>query len=674
MASSSVSEPAKKPIEKLKGELEKLEGKLEKLEGKLEKLKGERKELESKRDKAHAAANSAALTKDKQYEENKEKDATAQIDSTTALIDSTTALVITITKKMTGDIQGIGESHLSSPLLSSPLLSSPLLRYSRSSSHSNNTCTTTSPSPSVTTDSLASDMASLQLATANARADKECADKEAVILQYRVRELEGQLSRNVHTTTRLLEQHSSTVAGYFDNATTFDFWLPDVTTHRWADRQAWEKFNKQDASVGELSHVQPMFSSGGALFDNFPKGSSWQIVDSHASNVLGMTHDITLYLKSAIGSALGIGAVVELTGHSDSVKDYPSVDHKSKFIRDLLRVRSKSGGNRVVHGCVTDLARIVVVRLNGIGQDGTPILHKTAVLTGDDVRRVLTAFAFADPSSVGVNVVTYDVVMEEHNDDEDAVSVTVAPIQQLGRGAQGRVFEVQSTAANPSPSLFLKVLTAADGFEREVAALRALKVASAPFVPCILGVNASQSPFNFLASPVCQEIPGDASLQVVLPLIVQLVDCLKAAHGAGYVHRDVRPSNIVMRVGADHLPEVVLVDWACATRSGRGAVYYEGTVHYAATDILELLATNRDAEISPIPEHDLESLVYAVFDWTRRLSRPPLAKTCKKDAYGEIAAAWKKDIFSDETNCVHAQRLEFARKRQYENLKESFKL
>jgi hypothetical protein len=546
-------------------------------------------------------------------------------------------------------------------------------------------------------------MASLRVDVANARADKEKeradkeaalkdkeaalkdkekerADKEAAIAQYRLREVQTQLSRSIHTSTRLMEQQPETLAGYFDNADVIAFWLNSKHGEVWSNDVAWKKYNKWDNSVGETKKVQPMFSpadakgKGGELYDAFPVDSPWVIKDTHKQHVLGMTHDVTLFQKEFVGSALGIGAVIELTGHDDSVKDYPSTAHKSKFIRDLLRVRSKSGSNRVVHGCVTDLARIVVVCLMGIGQDGTPILHKTAVLTGDEVRRVLTAFAFATPSSVGVDVATYDVLMEVQ-DDEDAVSVTVAPMQQLGSGAQGRVFEVQLDAANASPLHFLKVHNAADAFAREVAALRALKKANVPFVPCILGVTVEQSQsLHFLASPVGTKIPGDVSLQVVLPLAVQLVDCLKAAHLAGYVHRDVRPSNIVMRDGADHLPEVLLVDWACAALSGSGAVYYEGTVHYAATDILELLAINRHTEISPIPAHDLESLVYAVFDWTRRLSHPALAKACTNDAYGEIAAAWKKDIASNEANRVHAQRLEFARNCQYEDLKESFKL
>jgi hypothetical protein len=489
---------------------------------------------------------------------------------------------------------------------------------------------------------------------------------ERNLAQLQVQQLKSSLKKHVHTTSLLIEQATDVIANYFTKAPISPtFWLDDAERHQvWSDDESWKKYNILNKEVGETNEVQPMFSSNGALYASFPVDSPWTINDTHKQHVLGMSHDVTLFLKTAVGSAIGIGAVIELTGHDDSVKDYPSTVHKSKFIRDLLRVRSKSGGNRVVHGCVTDLARIVAVCLMGIGDDGTPILRKTAVLTGDDVRRVLSAFAFAEPSSVGVNVARYDVVMEENKDVEDAAPVTFVPMQHLGSGAQGRVFEAQSNAAE---SLFLKVHNDFNGFQREVAALRALNTTDVLSVPCILGVGVDASPpqLHFLASPVCKQIPCDASLQLVLSLAAQLVNCLEAVHMAGFAHRDVRPSNIVMRDGADGKAEVVLVDWACAVVIRNVAVDYEGTVHYAAADILNALADDRRAKIVPNASHDLESLVYSVFGWARVAS----ALLLDKEKYAAITSAWSDDV---QHHSVHIRRLELARACDYSALRESF--
>ncbi len=45
------------------------------------------------------------------------------------------------------------------------------------------------------------------------------------------------------------------------------------------------------------------------------------------------------------------------------------------------------------------------------------------------------------------------------------------------------------------------------------------------------------------------------------------------------------------------------------------------------------------------PEHDLESLVYTIFDRTREILKRPDVLTIDKAAIGDIIASWEKEIW-----------------------------
>lgn len=84
-----------------------------------------------------------------------------------------------------------------------------------------------------------------------------------------------------------------------------------------------------------------------------------------------------------------------------------------------------------------------------------------------------------------------------------------------------------------------------------------------------------------------------------------LVDCLRAAHKAGVVHRDVRPDNIMQ----DSEGRISLIDWGFAHRKTPTATIpeFQGTFQYASE---EVLASAISGELrKPQPKDDLASLV-----------------------------------------------------------------
>ncbi len=64
-------------------------------------------------------------------------------------------------------------------------------------------------------------------------------------------------------------------------------------------------------------------------------------------------------------------------------------------------------------------------------------------------------------------------------------------------------------------------------------------------------------------------IAGDVRLQMVTPVIVRIAEVLSAIHRAGFIHRDLKPGNIMM-VLKDGRPEPLLADFGSAAARAAG--------------------------------------------------------------------------------------------------------
>ncbi|WP_409331939.1 protein kinase domain-containing protein [Trujillonella humicola] len=104
---------------------------------------------------------------------------------------------------------------------------------------------------------------------------------------------------------------------------------------------------------------------------------------------------------------------------------------------------------------------------------------------------------------------------------------------------------------------------------------------------------------------------GPLPLPTALSVVAQLAEALDAAHADGLVHRDVKPSNVLL-TGAPADPFVYLVDFGIARSSGDGAAITQtgtaiGSYEYMAP---ERFVTGRDVD----PRVDVYSLACVLYE------------------------------------------------------------
>ncbi|KAM9993115.1 hypothetical protein ACTFIZ_011095 [Dictyostelium cf. discoideum] len=89
-------------------------------------------------------------------------------------------------------------------------------------------------------------------------------------------------------------------------------------------------------------------------------------------------------------------------------------------------------------------------------------------------------------------------------------------------------------------------------------------------------------------------------------LFVKLTNLLKKVHTLGYIHRDIRPSNIIV-----YKNEPYLIDWGFAIKNNSEEIY-QGTLMTASDRILDLLIDPSVKKFSLKPSDDLVSLVKTI--------------------------------------------------------------
>ena len=280
-----------------------------------------------------------------------------------------------------------------------------------------------------------------------------------------------------------------------------------------------------------------------------------------------------------------------------------------------------------------------------------PVMHKTATYEGGKVQNVMSRFAFATP-------VQLDVDTTRQWDFGGTTQVEAR--SALGSGLHGRVFSVAS-----SSTMFVKTFDSLENCAKEKNVLDALHLRNVSRVPLVKAASADK--LAFLASPVCRPLDELRGQTVVWRLGAKFVHCLQQAHQANFCHRDIRPSNIgyiSSETPIDDSTEVILFDWASAAETGTKADFSGTVVHYAASAVLGKLA-NRESP-DPLPSHDLESLVYTMWDLSRQLTSLPTALSVNgslNDSNSEeyingVKSAWarEKDQYPALAELLHHAR------------------
>ncbi len=477
-------------------------------------------------------------------------------------------------------------------------------------------------------------------------------ENETLSLKCQIYKLQS--ARIKSTTERLLTSPDDELSRAYDEGKVVDFWLSPHNTNVWPGE--WENYETTDSSKKETSTIQPAINT--QFQPNFPSSSRFEMVNT-SKGWHKMTQDATLFLKGHSRVELTVAAIFEWVGQDES--PFPSKRHKAKFVRDCMRLYSRCGRNRQVHGVISDLSRVVAVKLVSVDESMVPTIERTAILEGKSVHTVLSQFAFASPDELSVTTAEWMFG-----------TTRVEAGTAIGSGLHGRVFSVAS-----SSNKFVKTFESKEACSMEKEVLDALQEGGVARIPKVEAM--STDGLAFLASPVCRLLHERQGQAAVWLLGAKFVECLEQAHIANFCHRDVRPSNmgfVSVAESIDDTTEVLLFDWASAAEA-KSSITFTGTVRYAASDVLDSLIERENPV--PAPAHDLESLVYAIWDVTRQPTAPPAALSVNGSLNSanahryvtQVRDAWRQDR---EQNAGLAELLVLARECNYAELARKMKL
>jgi len=309
------------------------------------------------------------------------------------------------------------------------------------------------------------------------------------------------------------------------------------------------------------------------------------------------------------------------------------------------KMGGRTGTTRDI-GAVSNGDAIQLLRIDWV-DDGTDTAYPCVV---SDAAPLLGAADCADcPAGLRLLtrlLLTTDVTafgLPEHGGFTPPPGYTYARL--LGEGGFGVVSKVERSDGTPFALKWAKdgtgAAAAAAGLEecREAGILAELAAAGVPGVPTLVATVPGARSTGLLMAPVgvplaaaLAALPPDddgARMALARTVLEQVAATLRAAHAAGILHGDVRPSNIILvptgtaaagaagEAPAVHDAAVYLIDWghgegAASSSVSRDCTTLVGALGFMADELVRL-SWCQDAAATrwmPSADHDMHALLY----------------------------------------------------------------
>ena len=323
--------------------------------------------------------------------------------------------------------------------------------------------------------------------------------------------------------------------------------------------------------------------------------------DSHGSRILpnsGQSPDIVVLTAGGNPTCINIVIIGELKGKgnmndgaSGQIEDYLGELLKSQCFRDKA------------YGFLTDNISLQVVLAERMTTGD--IMYTWCCdekWNGGNANHILSSLV-----SLSLEDLFYTKPVVKVNGQE------IALVDTLGRGLSGIVYGGNLNGK----SIVVKVPKTTERLDKEERVLAALERGGVKSVPLLYGGGTDEDNRALLMTPVAKHFAHREEpngVEMASCHIRQIVQALYGAHKLGYIHRDVRYSNIF----AVSEEEALLSDWGSAWFKGEPTSTYEGVIIEASDRILDNLT--KKTEFVPLPADDLHALARTVYCY---LYKPP---------------------------------------------------